>query len=326
MAASETPRDRKNRLARESYARRKSLLTAEQLEHRHARQRETYRLRTEADSSEQADYRPYMHRTQQKRASNAACMQMYDTATIGRHELGPMDVELPVVRMEKYQLPIINQPPEPLLSLLTGEDSRSCNFRKDIHLLILEQLQSMLHNVNPYVYIFQQIAYSLHENSFQTLNFVIIKAHNERQYVPLSASEIAVLMVGDCQEIELLNRDILLYKQNGGLQKFLKPIVLIFHYIISGCLLQQYIVDTYACIEQNHLNYLKHNQKKIHAELYSGLQDVLSIYDELPQFGSQVGHKVILSSSFVGSPQDAIIIVRQIGKPDLFITMTCNPN
>ena len=75
----------------------------------------------------------------------------------------------------------------------------------NLDLTILEQLQSMLLNFNLYVHIFQQIAYHLHENSFQTLKFVIIKAHNEHQYIPPSASEIAVLMVGDGQETEPSN-------------------------------------------------------------------------------------------------------------------------
>src|ERR1700733_4268774 len=45
------------------------------------------------------------------------------------------------------------------------------------------------------------------------------------------------------------------------------------------------------------------------------------------------GRAVILPSTFIGSPrnmaqnyQDAMAIVRKYGKPDLFITMTCNPN
>ena len=47
---------------------------------------------------------------------------------------------------------------------------------------------------------------------------------------------------------------------------------------------------------------------------------------------NQVGKQIILSSSFTGSTryfqqlyQDAMAIVREFGKPDLFITVTCNP-
>ena len=48
---------------------------------------------------------------------------------------------------------------------------------------------------------------------------------------------------------------------------------------------------------------------------------------------NQVGKKTILSSSFTGSArylqqlyQDSITIVRTFNKPDLFVTVTCNPN
>lgn len=46
-----------------------------------------------------------------------------------------------------------------------------------------------------------------------------------------------------------------------------------------------------------------------------------------------IGRVIILPSTFIGSPrnmmqnyQDAMTIVRKYGKPDIFITMTCNPN
>ncbi len=46
----------------------------------------------------------------------------------------------------------------------------------------------------------------------------------------------------------------------------------------------------------------------------------------------QLGRRIILPSSFIGSPrnmhqlcQDTLAIVRQMGKPDLFITMMTNP-
>ena len=55
----------------------------------------------------------------------------------------------------------------------------------------------------------------------------------------------------------------------------------------SGHLFQQFIVDAYACIEQNCLNYLKYNQKKIRVDLYSGLQDVLFMIN-CPNLGSKL--------------------------------------
>src|SRR5947208_17146203 len=54
--------------------------------------------------------------------------------------------------------------------------------------------------------------------------------------------------------------------------------------------------------------------------------------DEDTILHEKVGKKIILSSSFTGSTrymqqlyQDSMAIVREFGKPNLFITVTCNP-
>lgn len=96
-----------------------------------------------------------------------------------------------------------------------------------------------------------------------------------------------------------------------------------------GRLFHQYIVDQYAKIEQERLNYCLYHQSELRAELYQGLSDSVHAGDT---DGSSVGRKIILPSSFIGGPrnmnqlyQDAMAIVRRYGKPDLFITFTCNP-
>ena len=66
--------------------------------------------------------------------------------------------------------------------------------------------------------------------------------------------------------------------------------------------------------------------------MYSGLADALEGADADVD-GSQIGKKkIILPSSFTGSAwyqhqllQDVMAIVWWYGKPDLFITFTCNP-
>ena len=97
----------------------------------------------------------------------------------------------------------------------------------------------------------------------------------------------------------------------------------------SGRLFHQYIVDQYAKIEQERLNYCLFHQNELRADLYQGLKDAVSAGDVS---GATVGKKIILPSSFIGSPRnmhelynDAMAIVRRYGKPDLFITFTCNP-
>jgi len=71
-------------------------------------------------------------------------------------------------------------------------------------------------------------------------------------------------------------------------------------------------------------------QKALHANCYKDLQDAIVDGDGDP---SNVGHRIILPSTFTGGPrymhecqQDAMAYVRKYGHPDLFITMTCNPN
>lgn len=65
-------------------------------------------------------------------------------------------------------------------------------------------------------------------------------------------------------------------------------------------------------------------------ETYIGLTDALRVRAEQGEL--RVGRIVVLPSSFIASPrnmmqnyQDAMALVRKFGKPDLFITLTCNP-
>jgi hypothetical protein len=100
---------------------------------------------------------------------------------------------------------------------------------------------------------------------------------------------------------------------------------------LFGNLFQQYIVDQYAKVEQQRLKFIRHNQPRLHSHILSGLEDAARLDDGTTDL-SLIGRRVILPSSFVGSArymsqlyQDAISIVRKFGKPDLFVTFTCNP-
>ncbi|CAB4418636.1 unnamed protein product [Rhizophagus irregularis] len=62
----------------------------------------------------------------------------------------------------------------------------------------------------------------------------------------------------------------------------------------AGHLYQQYIVDQYAKIEQNRLNYLKLNQSILHAKLYQGTMDAIHASDN----SNNIGCCIILPSSF----------------------------
>ncbi|GMF57085.1 unnamed protein product [Phytophthora fragariaefolia] len=128
----------------------------------------------------------------------------------------------------------------------------------------------------------------------------------------------------------------------------------------GGRLFQQWVVDQRAKCEQEQLRWVAKNQKKLRVERYHGISDALlneepitldagevlvSEYDRStgtlvhPDRGSryedflnEVGKRIVLPDSHSGSPrnmykhyQESMAIVREYGKPDIFITMTCNP-
>lgn len=100
--------------------------------------------------------------------------------------------------------------------------------------------------------------------------------------------------------------------------------------LYGGRLLQQFVVDTYIKIESSRLDYMFHHQKELRADLYQGLLDSIQAGEH---DGNTVGKRTILASSFIGGPRDklrryldAMALVRKYGKPDIFLTMTCNPN
>ncbi|XP_014678517.1 PREDICTED: uncharacterized protein LOC106818313 [Priapulus caudatus] len=98
-------------------------------------------------------------------------------------------------------------------------------------------------------------------------------------------------------------------------------------------LFQEYCCMAFATAENQRLFYLKNNQKKLRAELYNNICDMVHAHDAAGKPGDPAfGKPVILPPSFAGGPremhrrfQDAMAIVRKYHRPDLFITMTCNP-
>ena len=117
----------------------------------------------------------------------------------------------------------------------------------------------------------------------------------------------------------------------------------------AGRLFQQYIVDAYAKVESQRLNWVVQNQGKLRVESMQGLLDHLngandettlrSVATEVPsdyQHKEQVqnvGKPIILPATFGGSPRalheqylDSMCLVSHYGKPDVFLTCTANPN
>ena len=98
----------------------------------------------------------------------------------------------------------------------------------------------------------------------------------------------------------------------------------------AGRLFQQYVVDAFACIDQNKLLWIRSNQRRIRADLYQGLQDALTAVDT--DETQPLGRRVVLPSGHTSSErfmhaayQDAMAIAGRFTKPHLFITKTANP-
>ncbi|KAL3010663.1 hypothetical protein AAZX31_07G156100 [Glycine max] len=86
----------------------------------------------------------------------------------------------------------------------------------------------------------------------------------------------------------------------------------------SRRLFQQFVVEGYTMVESERHSYIINNQKKLRVDNTKGLNK---------------GKRVILPSTFVGNPRymdqlyfDGMAICNHVGFPNLFITLTCNPN
>lgn len=100
------------------------------------------------------------------------------------------------------------------------------------------------------------------------------------------------------------------------------------HILKCRQLFHQYLVDMYAKVESERLLYIRLNQSTLRAEQYVHLKDAIRTDGNSDNHGKLI----ILPSSFQGSPrhmheytQDSMTYVKNYGRPDLFITFTCNP-
>jgi hypothetical protein len=101
------------------------------------------------------------------------------------------------------------------------------------------------------------------------------------------------------------------------------------YFMKFGTLSQEWIIDQCGVIQQQRLRWCALNQVTLRAESYRGARDAMRRGDDDVQ---NIGTHIVLPATFVGGPryyvqcyQYAMAIVRKFGKPDLFITMTCNP-
>ena len=107
-------------------------------------------------------------------------------------------------------------------------------------------------------------------------------------------------------------------------------------------LYQEWILLGFIAVENQRLDFFRRNQNTLRADSYKNVCDIIAqrAREENPREDSMYHNEVensigrmILPSSHTGGPryfnakfQDAMALVRKYHKPDLFITMTCNPN
>ncbi|KAH0633392.1 hypothetical protein KY284_036178 [Solanum tuberosum] len=82
-------------------------------------------------------------------------------------------------------------------------------------------------------------------------------------------------------------------------------------------------------LETTRLEYYRFEQSNYRREILQGIVDSVTAGECR---GEKVGQRVLLPRSFIGGPRDmrrhymdVMALVQEYGRPDLFITMMCNP-
>ncbi|KAG2192304.1 hypothetical protein INT47_004424 [Mucor saturninus] len=227
----------------------------------------------------------------------------------------------------------------------------------------LGDLQTLMHDINPIARDFKTMNQYLNENPDHVADVAMVfqaeGLSDPRRYnSPINSTEVGILILGSDNRQEgdeIRVRDIIIRPQNQGRLKSINELnqvydpmsyALIFPMGQSGwhksCVSESGLKVTTMQFYSFHLMFrscghdlhlygklFHHFISSLRTELYRGLQDAIGHDDNDT---SSLGRKIILPSSFIGGPrhmsqsyQDDISIVRRFGKPDFFITFTCNP-
>ncbi|UYV78542.1 hypothetical protein LAZ67_16001943 [Cordylochernes scorpioides] len=249
----------------------------------------------------------------------------------------------------KVRLPLIDLPPEPLRSLLSGENSDSVHF---------------LRNIRKYNSCFQIISFGA-ENQTHSVTFPTtfsIQGQVYHRIGSLMPSEnqpsrfLQIYFMGNdddddiqtdrrCQQIQgvrphVAQHNLLVQQFKTALENlpsYAYKVVVNADRTPPGQHPRRYNAPTANEVaivlagRSERLRYITLHQRNLRAESYIHLRDALSTYANINP--NSLGQRIILPSSFVNSPrylaeytQDAFCYVRKFGRPDLFITFTSNPS
>ncbi|XP_065658931.1 uncharacterized protein LOC136083459 [Hydra vulgaris] len=188
---------------------------------------------------------------------------------------------------------------------------------------LMFQLQTIISEENPFALAFKNMAEvedeeicraAIEGRSVSVVKMSLLERQDRRHYNLPSHNEVAVLfIVEDGAPSASASREVVIYPK-----------------VILLKLYQQYAVDAYVKIEGQRLGFIRNNQNKLRSEQYDVLHE--HVNNLRNDHNVRPGRVVVLPSTYVGSPralkenfEDAMAIMKKYGKPDLFITFTCNP-
>ncbi|GFY14242.1 ATP-dependent DNA helicase [Trichonephila clavipes] len=227
-----------------------------------------------------------------------------------------------------------------------NEVNRRCQYIEGVERETVLKIRQMLPSHNVLLKIFKSAIDNWPSDNYK----VVIHAdqtprcEHERRYNAPMVNEVAVLVTGEpCSP-----RDIVLRAHDNTLKRIANthkfydalqyPLIFRkgepgYHFNIPlvNPITEKPIPNKKVSLESERLRYIALNQKKLRAENYIPLQDAISADDNIRP--NDIGKVVILPSTFVNSPrylqeytQDAFTYVQTYGRPDLFVTFTCNPS
>ncbi len=92
-------------------------------------------------------------------------------------------------------------------------------------------------------------------------------------------------------------------------------------------------MDQFYKMEAERLSYLFQNQQSLHGENYTALRELLGDSGGPNEESGAVRTLVVRPSTYIGEERymrqkmhDIIGTSNKMGHPDIFLTMTCNPN
>ncbi|GFQ99776.1 ATP-dependent DNA helicase [Trichonephila clavata] len=166
----------------------------------------------------------------------------------------------------KVQLPNLEPYPEPLHSLLTHQDPLSEHFLSTIHDHREKDIRCGIYpGIKPEL--ISQLQKSLHEHDKYIMDF---KAAIDS--VPKDQKEFKVIINAERKpfgEHKVLMRSYRIMERDGE----------VCHLLLFRNLLNQFLVDMFAKIESERLNWIRQNQKKLRNEEYIHLKDAITATD-----------------------------------------------